>query len=296
MAVTKADASAAGTFLLGGDLPVHRMGFGAMRITGKGIWGPPEDRDEAIRVLRRTLTLGVNLIDTADSYGPYVSEELIAEALHPYPEGLVIATKAGLVRPGPDEWTSNGRPEHLRRALDGSLRRLRVERIDLYQLHRIDPAVPADEQLGMMEELQREGKFRHFGLSETTVDEIEAARRVLPVASVQNRYNLQDRAQWEAVVDHCEAEGIAFIPWYPLAAGPLAREGGPVDRIARRLGATPGQVALAWLLRRSPVMLPIPGTSRVAHLEENVAAAALELDARAMAELDDASRPPEVAG
>jgi pyridoxine 4-dehydrogenase len=296
MAVTKADASAAGTFLLGGDLPVHRMGFGAMRITGKGIWGPPEDRDEAIRVLRRTLTLGVNLIDTADSYGPYVSEELIAEALHPYPEGLVIATKAGLVRPGPDQWTSNGRPEHLRRALDGSLRRLRVERIDLYQLHRIDPAVPADEQLGMMEELQREGKFRHFGLSETTVDEIEAARRVLPVASVQNRYNLQDRAQWEAVVDHCEAEGIAFIPWYPLAAGPLAREGGPVDRIARRLGATPGQVALAWLLRRSPVMLPIPGTSRVAHLEENVAAAALELDARAMAELDDASRPPEMAG
>jgi pyridoxine 4-dehydrogenase len=296
MAVTKADASAAGTFLLGGDLPVHRMGFGAMRITGKGIWGPPEDRDEAIRVLRRTLTLGVNLIDTADSYGPYVSEELIAEALHPYPEGLVIATKAGLVRPGPDQWTSNGRPEHLRRALDGSLRRLRVERIDLYQLHRIDPAVPADEQLGMMEELQREGKFRHFGLSETTVDEIEAARRVLPVASVQNRYNLQDRAQWEAVVDHCEAEGIAFIPWYPLAAGPLAREGGPVDRIARRLGATPGQVALAWLLRRSPVMLPIPGTSRVDHLEENVAAAALELDARAMRELDDASRPAEPAG
>ena len=278
MTVKHVDASAAGTFRLGGDLPVNRIGFGAMRITGKGIWGPPDDRGEALRVLRRALALGVNLIDTADSYGPYVSEELIAEALYPYPAGLVIATKAGLERPGPDQWTPNGRPEHLRRAIDGSLRRLRVERIDLYQLHRIDPEVPADEQLGMMAELQLEGKFHHFGLSETTVEEIEMARRVLPVVSVQNRYNLQDRAQWEGVVDHCEAEGIAFIPWFPLAAGPLAREGGPVDRIARRLGATPGQVALAWLLRRSPVMLPIPGTSRVAHLEENVAAAGLELD------------------
>ncbi|HEV7587708.1 MAG TPA: aldo/keto reductase [Longimicrobium sp.] len=290
MAVKNVDASAAGTFELGGDLPVHRIGFGAMRITGKGIWGPPADRGEALRVLRRALELGVNLIDTADSYGPYVSEELIAEALYPYPEGLVIATKAGLERPGPDQWTPNGRPEHLRRAIEGSLRRLRVERIDLYQLHRIDPEVPADEQFGTMAELQREGKFRHFGLSETGVEEIEAARRVLPVVSVQNRYNLQDRAQWEDVVDHCEAEGIAFIPWFPLAAGPLAREGGPVDRIARRLGATPGQVALAWLLRRSPVMLPIPGTSKVAHLEENVAAAALELDDEAMRELDEASR------
>jgi len=293
MDVKNADASAAGTFLLGGDLPVHRIGFGAMRITGKGIWGPPADRGEALRVLRRALELGVNLIDTADSYGPHVSEELIAEALYPYPEGLVIATKAGLERPGPDQWTPNGRPEHLRRALDGSLRRLRVERIDLYQLHRIDPAVPADEQLGTLAELQREGKFLHFGLSETGVEEIEMARRVLPVASVQNRYNLQDRAQWEGVVDHCEAEGIAFIPWFPLAAGPLAREGGPVDRIARRLGATPGQVALAWLLRRSPVMLPIPGTSKVAHLEENVAAAALELDDAALRELDEASRAAE---
>jgi aryl-alcohol dehydrogenase-like predicted oxidoreductase len=290
MAVKNADASAAGTFMLGGDLPVHRMGFGAMRVTGKGIWGPPEDRGEALRVLRRTLELGVNLIDTADSYGPHVSEELIAEALYPYPEGLVIATKAGFERSGPDQWEANGRPEHLRRSLDGSLRRLRVERIDLYQLHRIDPDVPADEQLGMMAELQREGKFRHFGLSETGVEEIEMARRVLPVVSVQNRYNLQDRAQWEGVVDHCEAEGIAFIPWYPLAAGPLAREGGPVDRIARRLGATPGQVALAWLLRRSPVMLPIPGTSKVSHLEENVAATALELDDASIRELDEASR------
>jgi aryl-alcohol dehydrogenase-like predicted oxidoreductase len=290
MDVKNADASAAGEFRLGGDLPVYRLGFGAMRITGKGIWGPPADHDESLRVLRRALELGVNLIDTADSYGPYVSEELIAEALHPYPDGLVIATKAGLERPGPDEWTPNGRPEHLRRAIEGSLRRLKVERIDLYQLHRIDPAVPADEQLGTLADLQREGKFRHFGLSETTVEEIEMARRVLPVVSVQNRYNLQDRAQWESVVDHCEAEGIAFIPWFPLAAGPLAQEGGPVDRIARRLGATPGQVALAWLLRRSPVMLPIPGTSKVKHLEENVAGAALELDDEAMRELDEASR------
>ncbi|MFL5541066.1 MAG: aldo/keto reductase [Longimicrobiaceae bacterium] len=293
MDVKNVDASAAGTFRLGGELPVHRIGFGAMRITGKGIWGPPADRGEAVRVLRRALELGVNLIDTADSYGPYVSEELIAEALHPYPDGLVIATKAGLERPGPDQWTPNGRPEHLRRAIEGSLRRLRVERIGLYQLHRIDPEVPADEQFGVLAELQREGKFLHFGLSETGVAEIEAARRVLPVASVQNRYNLQDRAQWEDVVGWCEREGIAFIPWFPLAAGPLAREGGPVDRIARRLGATPGQVALAWLLRRSPAMLPIPGTSKVAHLEENVAAAGLELDDEAMRELDEASRAAE---
>ncbi|HKP73951.1 MAG TPA: aldo/keto reductase, partial [Longimicrobiaceae bacterium] len=293
MDVKNADASAAGTFLLGGDLPVHRIGFGAMRITGKGIWGPPADREESLRVLRRALELGVNLIDTADSYGPYVSEELIAEALYPYPEGLVIATKAGLERPGPDQWTPNGRPEHLRRAIEGSLRRLRVERIDLYQLHRIDPDVPADEQLGMMAELRQRGLFRHFGLSETGIEEIEAARKVLPVVSVQNRYNLQDRAQWEEVVDYCEREGIAFIPWFPLAAGPLAREGGPVERIARKLGGTPGQVALAWLLRRSPVMLPIPGTSKVAHLEENVAAAGLELDDAALRELDEASRAVE---
>jgi aryl-alcohol dehydrogenase-like predicted oxidoreductase len=290
MGVMNADASAAGTFRLGGDLPVHRMGFGAMRITGKGIWGPPADHEESLRVLRRALELGVDLIDTADSYGPYVSEELIAEALHPYPEGLVIATKCGLERPGPDQWTPNGRPEHLRRAIEGSLRRLRVERIDLYQLHRIDPDVPADEQFGTLAELQREGKFLHFGLSETGIEEIEAARRVLPVVSVQNRYNLQDRRQWEDVVDYCEREEIAFIPWFPLAAGPLAREGGAVDRIARRLGATPGQVALAWLLRRSPVMLPIPGTSKLAHLEENVAAASLELDDQSLRELDEASR------
>jgi len=290
MATREADAAAAGTLSLGGDLPVNRLGFGAMRITGKGIWGPPEDRGEAIRVLRRCLELNVNLIDTADSYGPHVSEELIAEALHPYPEGLVIATKAGLERPGPDQWTPNGRPEYLRRCIDGSLRRLRVERIDLYQLHRIDPAVPADEQFGVMAELRQQGKIRHFGLSEVGVDEIRAAQRVLPVVSVQNRYNLQDRTQWENVVDYCDAEGIAFIPWFPLAAGPLAREGGPVERIARRLGATPGQVALAWLLRRTPVMLPIPGTSKVKHLEENVAAASVHLGDDDMRELDEASR------
>ncbi|HEU4559400.1 MAG TPA: aldo/keto reductase [Longimicrobium sp.] len=293
MATHKADAAAAGTLALGGDMTVNRMGFGAMRITGKGVWGPPADRDEALRVLRRSIELGVNLIDTADSYGPNVSEELIAEALHPYPEGLVIATKAGFERTGPDQWVTNGHPEHLRRAIDGSLRRLKVERIDLYQLHRIDPDVPADEQFGQMAELQQQGKFRHFGLSEVGVDEIRAAQRVLPVVSVQNRYNLQDRQQWEAVVDFCDAEGIAFIPWYPLAAGPLAKEGGPVDRIARGLGATPGQVALAWLLRRTPVMLPIPGTSKVAHLEENVAASSVQLDDDAMRELDEASRALE---
>lgn len=290
MATNIADASAAGTLDLGGDLSVNRLGFGAMRITGKGIWGPPEDHGEALRVLRRAWALGVNLIDTADSYGPHVSEELIAEALHPYPEGLVIATKAGLERPGPDVWTPNGRPEYLRQCIDGSLRRLKLERIDLYQLHRIDPEVPADEQFGVMAELQEEGKFRHFGLSEVGVDEIRAAQRVLPVVSVQNRYNLADRTQWKSVVEFCDEEGIAFIPWFPLAAGPLAREGGPVDRIARRLEATPGQVALAWLLRKSPTMLPIPGTSKVKHLEENIAAAAVQLDDNDMRELDEASR------
>ena len=270
------DAARSGTFLLGGDLPVNRLGFGAMRITGKGIWGPPADRAESIAVLRRAVELGVNLIDTAESYGPHVSEELIREALHPYPDGLVIATKGGLERPGPDQWETNGRPERLRAGVDGSLRRLGLERIDLYQLHRIDPDVPADEQFGVLVELQREGKIRHIGLSETTVEEIEAARRHFPVASVQNRYNLGDR-EWESVVDHCDSEGIGFIPWYPLAVGKLAEDGGPLAEIAARHGARPSQVALAWLLRRTPVMLPIPGTSRVKHLEENVAGAGIEL-------------------
>ncbi|HEU0052267.1 MAG TPA: aldo/keto reductase [Longimicrobium sp.] len=287
MAENTISAAPSGRITLG-DLTAHRLGYGAMRITGKGIWGPPRDRDEAIRVLRRALELDVDLIDTADSYGPYVSEELIAEALYPYPEGLVIATKGGLLRPGPDQWEPDGRPEHLRAACEGSLRRLRVERIDLWQLHRIDPKVPADEQFGVLADLRAEGKVRHVGLSEVGIAEIEAARQVVPIVSVQNRYNLADR-EWEPVLDYCEREGIAFIPWFPLAAGPLAEGEGPVARAARRLGATPSQVALAWLLRRSPVILPIPGTSSVRHLEENVAGAALQLDDETFEELSRAS-------
>jgi aryl-alcohol dehydrogenase-like predicted oxidoreductase len=285
MADTTRPAVRSGTFAIGGDLPVYRLGFGAMRITGKGIWGPPEDHDEAIRVLRRSLELGINLIDTADSYGPEVSERLIAEALHPYPDGLVIATKAGLRRPGPDIWKEDGRPEYLRERVEGSLRRLRLERIDLLQLHRIDPKVPLDDQIGALKRLQDEGKIRHLGLSEVSVEQIEAVRRLVEVVSVQNLYNLANRKS-EDVLDYAEAEGIAFIPWFPLATGTLAQAGGPLDRAARRLGATPGQVALAWLLHRSPVMLPIPGTSRVKHLEENTAAALLELDDETMRELD----------
>ncbi|HLL85093.1 MAG TPA: aldo/keto reductase [Longimicrobium sp.] len=278
------DAARSGTFLLGGDLPVNRLGFGAMRITGEGVWGPPADRAEAIAVLRRAVDLGVNLIDTAESYGPHVSEELIREALYPYREGVVIATKGGFDRSGPNAWEVNGRPERLRKGVDGSLRRLRVERIDLYQLHRIDPDVPADEQFGALLEFQSEGKIRHIGLSETTVEEIEEARRHFPVVSVQNRYNLGDR-EWEAVVDHCDREGIGFIPWYPLAVGKLAEDGGPLAEIAARHGARPAQVALAWLLRRTPVMLPIPGTSRVKHLEENVAGVDIELSDEELASL-----------
>lgn len=275
-------AARAGTIEIGGDLVVNRMGYGAMRITAPGIFGPPADRPECVRVLRRAISLGVDFIDTADSYGPHVSEEIIAEALHPYPEGLVIATKGGFERPGPDKWKMNGRPEHLRRALDGSLRRLKLERIDLWQLHRIDTKVPEDEQLGAIAEFVREGKVRHVGLSEVSIEEIERARRVVPIVSVQNRYNVMDR-EWDAIVDYCEREGIAFIPWYPLGAGKLDRSGHSeamrtrIDRVAERLGATAMQVALAWLLARSPIMLPIPGTSRVTHLEENVAAAALQL-------------------
>ena len=258
-----AHASKSGTFRIGGDLPIHRLGFGAMRITGDGIWGPPRDRGEALRVLRRAVELGVNLIDTAESYGPYVSEELIAEALHPYPSDLVIATKVGFDRGGPNQWTVNCRPERMREGLEGSLRRLRVERIDLYQLHRIDPNVPEDEQFGLLAEMQREGKVRHIGLSEVTVEQIERARRYFPVVSVQNRYNLADR-EWEPVLDYCERETIGFIPWFPLQTGHLAGSVGP-------------ETALAWLLRRSPVMLPIPGTSSVAHLEQNMRAAEVEM-------------------
>jgi pyridoxine 4-dehydrogenase len=276
-------AAAAGTITLGGELTVNRLGFGAMRLTGRGIWGPPPDRAESVRVLRRAVELGVDFIDTAESYGPAVSEEIIAEALFPYPEGLVIATKAGLERPGPDQWVPNGRPEALRRGLEGSLSRLRLERIDLWQLHRIDPRVPAGEQFDAVREFQREGLIRLAGLSETSVAEIARARRVLDVASVQNRYNVTDR-EWEAEVDFCEREGIAFIPWFPLSAGSLD-EGGPLARVARQRGVTVYQVALAWLLARSPAMLVIPGTSSVGHLEDNVAAAEIELTGEEMASL-----------
>jgi aryl-alcohol dehydrogenase-like predicted oxidoreductase len=269
-------AALGGTFRLGGDLPIHRLGFGAMRITGPGQVGPPADHDEAIAVLRRAVELDVNFIDTAESYGPHVSEELIAEALHRYPRGLVIATKGGFDRPGPGQWKTNGRPERLREELDGSLRRLGLERIDLYQLHRIDPDVPEEDQFGFLHLARQNGKIRHIGLSEVNVEQIERARRFFPVASVQNRYNLVDR-MWEPVVDYCDREGIAFIPWYPLQHGTVGEQGGAIAQIAKQHDATPAQIALAWLLRRSAVMLPIPGTSRVRHLEENVRAAGIKL-------------------
>jgi aryl-alcohol dehydrogenase-like predicted oxidoreductase len=269
-------AQAAGTFTLGGDLTVNRLGFGAMRITGKGVWGPPDDRDEAIRVLRRAVELGVNFIDTANSYGPYFSEELIREALAPYPDALVIATKAGLLRTGPDIWIPLGFPAYLRQEVELSLRRLGVDRIDLFQLHRIDPKFPLEDQVGELAALQQEGKIRHIGLSEVDVDQLEAAQKVAPIVSVQNMYNLTARSA-EPVLDACEAKGIGFIPWFPLAAGPLAAPDGPLQRIAADHGATASQLALAWLLKRSPVMLPIPGTSKVSHLEQNVAAAEIEL-------------------
>ncbi len=271
-----ANAAHSGTFLLGGDLPVHRLGFGAMRITGAGIWGEPKDPDQCRAVLRRAVELGVNFIDTADAYGPEVSERLIAETLSPYPDGLVIATKAGLTRQGPDQWAPVGRPEYLRQCIEMSLRRLKLERIDLYQLHRIDPKVPADEQLGALKEMQQQGKVRHIGLSEVSVAEIEHARTIVEVVSVQNLYNLANRKS-EEVLNYCEQHGIGFIPWFPVAAGDLARPGGPLDSAAKHHGATVAQLALAWLLKRSPVMLPIPGTSSVAHLEENVGAAEIEL-------------------
>jgi len=264
------------TFDLAGDLTVNRLGFGAMRLTGKGVWGPPDDPDECLRVLRRAVELGVNFIDTADSYGPYISEELIRQALHPYPEDLVIATKAGLVRIGPDEWRPLGFPDYLRQECEMSLRRLGIEAIDLFQLHRVDPKFPLEDQVGELARLQQEGKIRHIGLSEVSVEQLEAAQRVAPIASVQNMYNLTMRAA-EPVLEACEAQRIGFIPWFPLAAGPLAAPDGPLQRIAADHHATPSQLALAWLLKRSPVMLPIPGTSKVAHLEENVAAAGIAL-------------------
>jgi len=282
-----ATATAAGTFDIGGELTVTRLGFGAMRITGPGIWDYPENRDEALAVLRRLPEMGVDFVDTADAYGPHVSEELIREALHPY-DGIAVATKAGLIRTGPGEWHSLGRPDYLRACCELSLRRLGVETIDLWQLHRIDPQVPREEQFGVLADLQREGKVRHLGLSEVSVEEIEAARAVFPVATVQNRFNLVDRSH-EDVLDHCEREQIGFIPWFPLAAGELAEPGGVVAEVAAAHDATPGQVALAWLLARSPVMLPIPGTGSVAHLEENVGAAQLRLSDEERARLDVAA-------
>lgn len=273
-----------GTFALGGDLRVRRLGFGAMRVTGGGIWGPPEDPEAARALLRRVVELGVDLIDTADSYGPGVSEDLIREALHPYPDGLVIATKVGLGRIGPGAWHRNGRPEYLRAAIDRSALRLGVDRIDVLQLHAVDPRVPFEDSLGALIDAKRDGKVRHIGLSNVSVEQLDRARELTEIVSVQNRYSLADRGH-EDVLDACEERGIGFIPWYPLAAGPLARRGGPLDRIAARHDATPSQIALAWLLRRSPVMLPIPGTSSIAHLEENVGAATISLTDDDVAEI-----------
>jgi pyridoxine 4-dehydrogenase len=281
-------ATAAGTFTIGGEHEVTRLGYGAMRITGKGIWGDPPDHDAAIAVLERLPQVGVDFIDTADSYGPYVSEDLIREALHPY-ENMLVATKGGLTRHGPDDWRPVGRPEYLRQCALMSLRRLGVEQIDLWQLHRIDPKVPREEQFEVMKEMQDEGLVRHLGLSEVSVEEIEAAGEYFEVATVQNLYNLTTR-QSEDVLEYCEANGIGFIPWFPLAAGDLAKPGGPVAEIAAAHDATTGQVALAWLLARSPVMLPIPGTGSVEHLEENVAAAELELTDDELATLDAAGQ------
>lgn len=282
------NAAASGSFKIGGDLEVHRLGYGAMRITGPGVWGPPHDRAEAIRTLRRLPELGVNFIDTADSYGPDVSEHLIRAALHPY-DGLIVATKGGLTRKGPNIWIPNGDPDYLIGQARKSREQLGVERIDLWQLHRIDPKVPRDEQFAAVRRLLDDGVIRHAGLSEVSVEDIEAARKVFPVATVQNKYNLVER-QSEAVLDYCEANAIGFIPWYPLAAGELARPGGAVDTVARRYGATAGQIALAWVLKRSPVMLPIPGTGKVRHLEENVAAADIVLSDADFAALDKAGR------
>jgi pyridoxine 4-dehydrogenase len=282
-------ASLAGTILLGGEVHVHRLGFGAMRLTGEGIWGPPKNRTEALKVLRRAAELEVNFIDTADSYGPNVSEELIGEALFPYAKGLVVATKGGWNRPGPNQWTHNATPAHLREAVEGSLKRLRLERIDLYQLHTPDPVVPFEDSVGTLAQLRSEGKIRLIGLSNVTQEHIERARRIVPVVSVQNRYSFADR-EWDYVVDYCERNGIAFIPWFPLGAGRVA--GQTLEQIARAHQANPHQVAIAWLLRRSPCMLPIPGTSSVKHLEENVAAATLQLNDE---EFEKLARVPQLA-
>jgi pyridoxine 4-dehydrogenase len=273
---------------LGGELTVAQLGYGAMQLTGRGIWGPPADPDECVRVLRRAVELGVTFIDTADSYGPYFSEDLIAQALSPYPEDLVIGTKGGLLRVGPNQWPPCGRPAYLRQEVEMSLRRLKLERIDLYQLHRIDPLVPVEESLGELAAMQREGKIRLIGVSEVSVAELEQCRRIVDVVSVQNRYNIADR-EHEDVVDYCTTHGLAFIPWFPLATGKLARAGGALDLAARRHGVSPAQLALAWVLQRSPYMLPIPGTSKVSHLEENMKAAGVELSAEEFTELEKAA-------
>ena len=269
-------AKASGTLTIGGDLKVRRLGYGAMRITGKGIWGEPKDPETAKKVLRRAVELGVNFIDTADSYGPEVSERLIGEALAPYADGVVIATKAGLTRQGPDQWLPVGRPEYLQQEVEMSLRRLKLERIDLWQLHRIDPKVPVEESLGVIKKMQEQGKIKHVGLSEVKPHEIDQARKVVDIVSVQNLYNIGDRTH-EDVVDYCTKHGLAFIPWFPVAAGKLAQPGGKLDAAAKLHGTTLSQLSIAWLLHRSPVMLPIPGTSSVGHLEENVAAAGVKL-------------------
>jgi pyridoxine 4-dehydrogenase len=259
-----------------GSLTAHRLGFGSMQLPGKGVWGPPPDHEAALAVLRRVVELGVDLIDTADSYGPNVAEELIFEALYPYPAGLKIATKAGLTRSGPNQWAPNGRPDYLRQQCEGSLKRLGVDQIDLFQLHRVDSAVPAEDQFGLLRDLRAEGKVAEVGLSEVTVPQVEAALRIIPVVSVQNQYSVAQRST-EDVLDFCAQHQIGFIPWAPLASGKLSEPGGPIDRVAHELGATVSQVSLAWLLRRSPVMLPIPGTSSLAHLEENCGAASISL-------------------
>ncbi|MGR6918061.1 aldo/keto reductase [[Actinomadura] parvosata] len=289
--MTTATAAASGQFMIEDVLPVNRLGYGTMQLTGPGVWGPPTDPDEAVRVLRRAAELGVTLFDTADSYGPWVAEPLLRRALAPYGEDIVIATKAGLTRQGPDRWTPVGRPAYLRQQCEMSLRILGLDRIPLFQLHRVDPDVPVEDQVGELRALQDEGKIAHIGLSEVSVEQIEQARAVAPIASVQNLYNLADRSA-ESVLDHCERHRIAFIPWFPLATGGLARPGGPLEAIASRLSATPSQLALAWLLHRSPVMLPIPGTSSVEHLEQNVAAAGLELTGEDFDELTAAGASP----
>jgi aryl-alcohol dehydrogenase-like predicted oxidoreductase len=284
--ITEKIAHQSGTYLLGGDLKIFRLGFGAMRLTGPGVWGGPKNHSDAILVLHRVLDLGINFIDTADSYGPRVSEKLIAEAYYPYPNDLIVATKGGFERPGPNQWTVNGDPKHLRKACEESLKRLKRQTIDLYQLHRIDPHFPLEEQIGVLLDLRQEGKIRHIGLSEVSVDEIKKVRGMVEIASVQNKYNLLERGS-ESVLDYCTNENIGFIPWFPLATGDLAKHGGPLETIADKLHAHPSQIALAWLLNKSKVVLPIPGTSDIKHLEENTASALLKLTEANMKALDE---------